>query len=62
MSSYFYLAVSSVATLYFIILCWRLYIKYTERAARYVFRYSIYYLSLVFFGLVIDKLVMQLFV
>ena len=62
MSSYIYLVVSSVATIYFIILCWKLYIEYSERTARYVFRYSIYYLSLVFAGLIIDKLVMQLFV
>ena len=61
MSSYIYLVVSSVATIYFIILCWKLYIEYSERTARYVFRYSIYYLSLVFAGLIIDKLVMQLF-
>ena len=62
MSSYIYLVVSSVATLYFIILCWKLYIEYSESASRYVFRYSIYYLSLVFSGLIIDKLVMQNFV
>ena len=62
MSSYFYLIVSSVATIYFIILCWKLYIEYSEKSARYVFRYSIYYLSLVFSGLIIDKLVMQIFV
>ena len=62
MSSYIYLVVSSVATLYFIILCWKLYIEYSEKVARYVFRYSIYYLSLVFSGLIIDKLVMQIFV
>ena len=61
MSSYIYLVVSSVATIYFIILCWKLYIEYSERTARYVFRYSIYYLSLVFAGLIIDKLVTQLF-
>ena len=60
MSSYIYLAVSSVATIYFIILCWKLYIEYSERVARYVFRYSIYYLSLVFSGLIVDKLVMQI--
>ena len=62
MSGYFYLVVSSVATIYFIILCWKLYIEYSESASRYVFRYSIYYLSLVFSGLIIDKLVMQNFV
>ena len=61
MSSYIYLVVSSVATIYFIILCWKLYIEYSERTARYVFRYSIYYLTLVFAGLIVDKLVMQLF-
>ena len=61
MSSYIYLVVSSVATIYFIILCWKLYIEYSERTARYVFRYSIYYLSLVFAGLIIDKLVTPLF-
>ena len=61
MSSYIYLVVSSVATIYFIILCWKLYIEYSERTARYVFRYSIYYLILVFAGLIIDKLVTQLF-
>ena len=61
MSSYIYLVVSSVATIYFITLCWRLYIEYSERTARYVFRYSIYYLTLVFAGLIIDKLVTQLF-
>ena len=62
MSSYIYLSRIICCNSLFYILCWKLYIEYSERVARYVFRYSIYYLSLVFFGLVIDKLVMQLFV
>ena len=59
MSGYFYLGVSSFASLYFIIVSWSLYQDYTEKEARYVFKYSIYYLTIVFAALIIDKLIMN---
>ena len=60
MSGYVYFGISSVATIYFIHICWKLYVQYSEKAARYVFRYSIYYLTFIFGGLIFDKLITQL--
>ena len=60
MSGYVYFAISLIATLYFILKCWHLYVEYSEKVARYVFRYSIYYLSLIFGGLIIDQLCNQI--
>ena len=62
LASYFYLAVSLVATTYYILLCYRLFrydnSKSTNILARKIFVYSIFYLFIIFLVLLIDNLIL----
>ncbi len=62
LASYFYLAVSLVATTYYIVLCYRLFryenSKSTNILARKIFVYSIFYLFIIFLVLLIDNLIL----
>ncbi len=59
-ASYIYLTISSVMTLYYILLCYKLFkennLKNSNIIARKIFIYSIFYLFLIFLVLLIDNL------
>ncbi len=57
MSGFFYLLFSIIFGLVFLLLAWKLYRKYSEEQSRQVFKYSINYLVLIFFTLILDKLI-----
>ena len=57
MSGFFYLLFSIIFGLVFLLLAWKLYRKYSEEQSRQVFKYSINYLILIFFTLILDKLI-----
>ena len=57
MSGLFYLLFSIIFGLVFLLSAWKLYRKYSEEQSRQVFKYSINYLILIFFSLILDKLI-----
>ncbi len=57
MSGLFYLLFSTIFGLIFLLSAWRLYREYSEKQSKQVFKYSINYLILIFFTLILDKLI-----
>ncbi len=59
-AGFFFLLTSSIATIYYVYLCYKLYIEKDTTAAniisRKIFVYSIFYLFIIFFVLLIDNL------
>ncbi len=57
MSGLFYLLFSVIFGLIFLYSAWKLYQEYSEKQSKQVFKYSINYLILIFFTLILDKII-----